>query len=134
MKLFAIAVFAIHTLFELTFGASAYLSGASSSQTPEQIAEQSVQLTIAFRFMGSALLSLGVLGAIILVWAGVQSPAARYAAIGFAVFHSLGAIGSLWSAMPSFDAYSAPLAVGALVVHASLAVGFAVIATRPALA
>ncbi len=130
MKLFALIVFAIHTLFELAFGASAFMSGASSSQSPEQIAQQSVQLTIAFRFLGSALLALGVMGALVIFVAGVQSRTAQLAAIAFAVFHGLGAIGSLWSAAPGFAAYEQTLALGALVLHSALAIGFAIIALR----
>ncbi len=128
MRIFAVSVFGIHTCFELLFGASAFLSGASSSQSPEQIAEQSVQMTIAFRFMGSALLALGVLGVVVIFWAGVQSITAKYVAIGLAAFHGLGAIGSLWSAAPGFEAYSQTLTLGALIVHSSLALGFVVLA------
>jgi TRAP-type C4-dicarboxylate transport system permease small subunit len=130
MKVFALSVFVIHTLFELVFGASAYLSGASSSQTAEQIAAQSTSLSIAFRFMGAALLSLGVLGALVIFGPGVQSPTARVVAAGFVVFHGLGALGSLYTAAPGFQAYDSALAIGAVVVHALLAVGFAVIAAR----
>lgn len=132
MKRFAVFVFAIHVVFELIFGASAYLTGASSSQSAEQIAQQSVQLTIAFRFMGSALIALGVLGAIILFGPGVRSTAARYVAAGFTVFHGLGTIGSLWTAAPGFEVYAAPLALGAVVLHGMLAIGFAVVALSPA--
>lgn len=132
MKAFALTVFAIHTLFELVFGLNAYLSGASSSQSAEQIAQQSVSLTIAFRFMGAALLSLGILGALVIFFAGVRSITAKFVAMGFASFHGLGAIGSIWSALPDFAAYGAPLTLGALIVHAALAVGFAIIATFPA--
>lgn len=128
MRLFALIVFVIHTVFEITFGISAYLSGASSSQSPEQIAAQSVSLTIAFRFMGSALLALGILGAIVIFIAGVQSVTARYVAAGFALFHGLGAMGSLWSAAPTFAAYEQTLTLGALVVHGALALGFLIIA------
>ncbi|WP_421723351.1 hypothetical protein [Bauldia sp.] len=128
MRTFAYIVFIIHVVFELIFGASAFLSGASSSQSAEQIAQQSVQVTIAFRFLGSALLALGVLGAVVVFVAGVQSATAKYIAIGFAAFHGLGAVGSLWSAAPTFEVYSQPLALGALVLHGLLALGFAAVA------
>jgi len=131
MKLFAFVVFGIHMVFELFFGANAYLSGASSSQSAEQIAQQSVQLTIAFRFLGSALISLGVLAAVIVFVAGVQSTTARYAAMAFAVFHGLGAAGSLYSAAPGFEVYQQTLTMGALILHGMLAIGFAVIAMSP---
>ncbi len=129
MRTFAIAVFAVHTLFELFFGANAFLSGSSSSQSAEQIAQQSVEMTISFRFLGSALLSLGILGAIVLFFAGVQSTAAKYIAIGFAAFHTLGTLGSLYSAAPTFEVYAQPLALGAVILHGGLAIGFAIIAT-----
>lgn len=125
MKLFALAVFAVHSLFELMFGLNAFLSGASSSQTANQIAEQSVQMTIAFRFMGSALLALGILGVVVIFGAGVRSITAKYVATGFAAFHGLGAIGSLWSSAPTFEVYAQTLTLGALVVHSTLALGFA---------
>ena len=128
MEIFALAVFGVHTIFELLFGASAYLTGASSSQTAEQRAGQGTQMTIAFRFMGSALLALGVLGIFVLFGAGVQSVTAKYVAAGFAVFHGLGALGSLWSAAPTWEAYRKPLTLGALIVHGALALGFVVLA------
>ena len=128
MKTFALVVFAIHTLFELLFGLNAFISGASSSQSAAQIAEQSTQMTISFRFLGSALLAMGALGAIVIFKAGVQSVAAKYIAMGFVVFHGLGTIGSLWSAAPTFEVYTQALALGALILHGALAIGFAIIA------
>lgn len=124
MKLFAIFLFATHMVFELAFGASAILSGASSSQSAEQIAQQPIQLTIAFRFMGSALIALGVLAAVVLFGSGVGSPTARFVAIGFATFHGLGTLGSLWTAAPTFEVYAEPLALGAVTLHGLLAIGF----------
>lgn len=117
MRIFALSVFGIHMVFELAFGASAFLTGASSSQNAEQIAQQSVQLTIAFRFLGSALIALGVMAAIVIFVAGLQSRTALYAAMGFAIFHGLGAIGSVWSAAPGFEVYQKPLALGAVTLH-----------------
>jgi hypothetical protein len=128
MEVFAFAVFSVHTLFELLFGVSAYRTGASSSQSAEQRAVQSTQMTIAFRFMGSALLALGVLGAFIIFGAGVQSVTAKYVAVGFATFHGLGTLGSLWSAAPTWAAYRTRLTLGALIVHGALALGFIAIA------
>jgi hypothetical protein len=127
MKLFAITVFAVHTIFELLFGLTVFLNGASSSQTAEEIARQSDGVKIAFRFMGSALFSLGVLGAITVFFAGVQSITGTLMAIGFLTFHVLGTLGSLWSAMPSFEVYASPFALAALVLHGLLAVGFMVV-------
>jgi hypothetical protein len=127
MTIFALIVFGVHTCFELLFGLNAYFTGASSSQTAAQRADQSVQMTIAFRFMGSALLALGVLGGVVILGPGVQSSTAQYAAAGFAVFHGLGAAGSLWSAAPTFEAYSKALTLGAMIVHGALALGFVAI-------
>ena len=128
MEGFALVVYVVHTGFELLFGASAYLTGASSSQSAEQRAAQSTELRIAFRFMGSALLALGVLGLVVLLGPGVQSSTAKQVAVGLATFHGLGAIGSLWSAAPDFTVYRKPLTLGALVVHGGLALGFLAIA------
>jgi len=129
MQLFALAVFAIHTLFELVFGASALMSGASSSATAEQIAAQTVQTTIAFRFMGAALFALGVLGLVVLFDAGVRSVTARYVAMGLAAFHLIGASASFLTAYPdNLSIYASTLSLGALIVHGSLGLGFAVIA------
>ena len=132
MRGFALAVFSVHTLFELVFGVNAYLTGASSSQSAAEIAAQSEALTIAFRFMGAALIALGVLGALVIFGPGVRSATARLVAGALAVFHGLGAAGSLATAAPGFEAYDSALSIGAVVVHGLLAAGFAVIAARPA--
>ncbi|KJZ18728.1 hypothetical protein [Loktanella sp. S4079] len=131
MRIFALVIFIIHCGFELLFGLSAYVSGASSSQSAIEVAAQSVQLTIAFRFMGAALIALGVLGLVVIFGPGVSSRAARVIAMGFAVFHGLGALGSIFTAAPTFEVYQNPLSLGALVVHSILALGFVVIILRP---
>ena len=95
MRAFALTVFVVHTCFELVFGLNALISGASSSQTAEQIAAQSDAMTISFRFLGSALTALGVLGLITILGPGVRSVTARYVAGGFATFNGLGELGSL---------------------------------------
>ena len=130
MKTFALAVFITHALFELGFGASVYISGASSSQSADQIAAQSEALTVAFRFMGSALLALGALGALVILGPGVHSATGRITAIGFALFHGLGTAGSLYTAAPTFTVYAAPLALGAVILHGLLAIGFTIVALR----
>lgn len=127
MKIFALSVFGVHTCFEILFGLNAFLSGASSSQSAAEIAAQSIDLTIAFRFLGSALLALGVLGLIVIVGPGVRSATAWLVAGAFAIFHGLGAAGSLWSAAPTFEVYAQTFSLGALVLHALLALGFAAI-------
>ena len=128
MYSFALSVYVIHTLFEFLFGASAFLSGASSSQSKADRAAQPVTLKIAFRFMGSALLALGMLGLVVILGPGVSSDTAKYVAVGLATFHGLGALGSIWTAKPSFDVYKNPMSLGAVCVHGLLAIGFIVIA------
>ncbi len=130
MRLLALITFSMHTIFELIFGISIYLRGASSAQSLEQITVQSVQMTIAFRFMGAALTAMGILGLVIIFWAGVKSQTARFVAIGFATFHGLGALGSIFTAAPSFEAYQRPLSLGALILHALLSIGFVIIASQ----
>jgi len=132
MRFLALSVYIIHTLFELVFGVNAYLTGASSSQSAEAIAAQPENLTIAFRFQGAALIALGLMGALVILGPGVRSATARLIAAGFAVFHTLGAIGSLYTAAPTFAAYDSVLSIGAVVLHGVLAVGFWVIVSRPA--
>ncbi|WP_044209890.1 hypothetical protein [Flammeovirga sp. OC4] len=80
--------------------------------------------------MGAALMALGFLGLLILLKAGVQSTTAKYSAMGFAVFHGLGSLGSLYTASPNFEVYSEPLALGALVLHGTLAISFITIALK----
>lgn len=64
MRLFALVVFALHILAELTFGANALLSGGFSSQSAEELAYQPANIEGAARFLGAALFSLGLLGAL----------------------------------------------------------------------
>jgi len=130
MKRFAIIIFGIHSFFELLFGMNNYIKGTSASQTAEQIATQTTEMGITFRFMGSALIALGVLGLVILFKAGVLSKTAKYVSIGFAVFHGLGTLGSLYTASPNFEIYSTPMALGAIILHGTLAVSFAIIVMK----
>lgn len=130
MRVFALTIFIIHTCFEIVFGLNAFISGGSSSQSAEQLANQSIQMTISGRFLGSALLALGVLGAVILFGPGVQSSTAKLVSIGFATFHLLGTIGVLIGASSDPTIFSNILTLGAFIVHAVLAIGFVVIALR----
>ena len=130
MKRFATIIFGIHSFFELLFEMNNYIKGASASQTAEQIATQTTEMAITFRFMGSALIALGVLGLVILFKAGVLSKTAKYVSIGFAVFHGLGTLGSLYTASPNFEIYSTPMALGAIILHGILAVSFTIIAMK----
>ncbi|WP_281612690.1 hypothetical protein [Flammeovirga sp. SubArs3] len=130
MKRFATITFGVHSLFEILFGMNNYIKGASASQTAEQIAHQTVALAITFRFMGAALFALGILGLLILFKAGVLSKTAKIVAAGFTVFHTLGSLGSIYSASPNFEIYSEPMALGAIILHGTLAVCFAFIALK----
>lgn len=130
MKKFSVTIFSIHTIFEILFGLNNYIKGTSSSLSAEQIATQTTEMAITFRFMGAALIALGVLGFIIIFMAGVDSKAARYVAMGFAVFHGLGSLGNLYTAAPGFEVYQQPMALGGLVLHAVLAVGFIIILVK----
>lgn len=127
MQAFALIVFVIHTLFELAFGLRAYLTGGSSSQTAEEIAAQPARATMSARFLGSALTALGLLGLLVLVWAGVTSETARILSVGFLVFHGLGAAGILMAARVDRSVLAPTLSKGALVVHGGLALGFLVL-------
>lgn len=128
MYAFALTVFAIHTLFELAFGLRAYITGGSSSQTPEEIAAQPPRAAMSARFLGSALIALGVLGLLAVVWTGPTSGTARLLAVGFAVFHGLGALGVLKAAAADRTVLAPVLTKGALVTHGGLALGFIVLA------
>ena len=130
MKRFAIIIFGMHSFFELLFGMNNYIKGASASQKAAQIATQTTEMAITFRFMGSALIALGILGLVILFKAGVLSKTAKYVSIGFAVFHGLGTLGSLYTASPNFEIYSTPMALGAIILHGTLAVSFAIIVMK----
>ncbi|CAM1369749.1 hypothetical protein [Tenacibaculum xiamenense] len=127
MKRFATIIFSIHSFFEVLFGMNNYIKGVSASQSAEQIATQTIEMTITFRFMGAALTALGILGLFILFKAGVLSKTAKYVAMGFTVFHGLGTLGSLYTALPNFEIYSEPMALGAVILHGILAVSFTII-------
>lgn len=96
----------------------------------DQITNQTVEMAITFRFMGSALIALGIPRVLILFKAGVLSKTAKYVAIGFIVLHALGSPGSLYTTFPNFEVYSQPMALGGLILHGMLAVGFTIIAFK----
>ena len=58
------------------------------------------------------------------------SATAKYVAMEFALFRGLGAVKSLWSVSPTFEAYSQLLALGALMLHGLPAPGFIAVALR----
>lgn len=130
MKYFATAIFAIHSIFEILFGMNNYIKGSSASQTAEQIATQTAELAITFRFMGAALTALGVMGLIVLFKFGVLSKTAKYIAMAFVVFHGLGTLGSLYTSAPTFETYNQSMPLGALILHGLLAIGFTIIAIK----
>lgn len=124
MYAFAMTVFIIHTLFELAFGLRAYVTGGSSSQTAEEIAVQPPRATMSARFLGSALIALGLLGLLVVIWAGPTSETARIIAVGFAAFHGLGTFGILRVASTDRSVLDTTLSKGALVTHGGLALAF----------
>ena len=124
MKIFAVAVFAIHALAELAFGANAFLSGAFSSQGAEEIAAQPAHIASSARFLGAALIALGLLGAVTLLRPGVASPAGRMVAGVLAAFHGIGVAGVFVTASAHPGFLSQTFAQGALGVHLVLAIGF----------
>ncbi len=130
MRLFALTVFALHALAEMAFGANALLSGAFSSQTAEQLATQPANIASSARFLGAALFSLGLLGALTILVIGVGSAAGRVVAGVLFAFHGVGVAGVLMTnaAYPGFLGQTH--AQGALGVHLVLALGFLVVLVR----
>jgi len=124
MRYFALAVFILHSLAELTFGASNFLSGSSSSLTPEQAEALTAPMISSYRFLGTALFSLGLLGLAIIFGPGVQSAAGRLVAGVLAIFHTMGCIGIFLTAQSNPEILSASFAIGALAIHGVLALGF----------
>ena len=124
MKKFAISVFILHTLFEISFGLRAFIMGSFSSQTAEEVANQTIQLAISARFLGSALFALGVLGLIVLTGPGVRSVTGKFVCIAFALFHGVGTLGVLLSAMNTPSVMTETFIMGPLVIHGVLAAGF----------
>lgn len=129
MRLFALAVFGLHALAELAFGTNAFLSGVFSSQTAEQLANQPANIASSARFLGAALFSLGLLGALTIFIIGVASQAGRVIAIVLAIFHGVGVAGLFVTngAYPGFIGETH--ALGAMTIHGALALGFLVVAT-----
>jgi len=124
MRYFALAFFALHALIEMTFGANAFLSGAFSSQSAEEVASQVPHIASAARFLGVALFSIGLLGALTLFILGVASQAGRWMAGVLAFFHLVGVAG-VFVTNASFPGFlSQTNTIGALVIHGVLGLGF----------
>lgn len=85
MRLFALFVFVLHILAELTFGANAFLSGGFSAQSAEELAYQAANIEGAVRFLGAAVFILGLLGALVVFGPGGGSAMGRSIAGLFAV-------------------------------------------------
>lgn len=128
MKIFALVVFSLHILAELTFGANAFISGGFSSQSAEELANQSANIAGAARFLGAALLSLGLLGAIVVFGPGVGSPMGRSVAALLMFFHGIGVAGVLLTAQQNTGYMTQGAAP--LIVHLILAVGFLIVFAR----
>lgn len=128
MRLFALVVFALHILAELTFGANAFLSGGFSSQSPEELANQPANIEGAARFLGAALFSLGLLGTLAVFGPGVGSAMGRSIAGLLMLFYGIGSIGVLITASQN-EGYMAQ-GTAPLIVHLVLALGFLIVFAR----
>lgn len=128
MRLFALIVFALHILAELTLGANAFLSGGFSSQSAEELTYQPANIEGAARFLGAALFSLGLLGALAVFGPGVGSAMGRSIAGLLMLFHGIGSIGVLITASQN-EGYMAQGAAP-LIVHLVLALGFLIVFAR----
>ncbi|WP_108813268.1 hypothetical protein [Loktanella sp. Alg231-35] len=128
MKIFALVVFSLHALAELTFGANAFLSGGFSSQSVEALENQPANIAGAARFLGTALMSLGLLGAIVLFGPGVGSSMGRSVAVLLALFHGIGVVGVLLTAQQNTGYMTQGAAP--LIVHLVLALGFLIVLAR----
>ena len=131
MRILALIVFALHTLLEALFGANAMVSGTFSWQSAEQFPEHAAQLSISARFLGAALLGLAALGALVLLTDGVRSVLAMRVALILAIFHTVGVFGVLLTAMSAPEIMAITNTIGALVIHAALALGFIALLLGP---
>lgn len=128
MKVFTLVIFALHIFAELVFGANAFLSGGFSSQTAEDLANQPANIAGAARFLGAALMSLGLLGAIVVFGPGVGSSMGRSIAGLLGLFHGVGVVGVLITMLQN-DGY-ATQGAAPLLVHLVLALGFLIVFVR----
>lgn len=128
MRLFALIVFTLHILAELTFGANAFLSGGFSSQSAEELVYQPANIEGAARFLGAALFSLGLLGVLAVFGPGVGSAMGQSIAGLLMLFHGIGSIGVLITASQN-EGYMAQGAAP-LLVHLVLALGFLIVFAR----
>lgn len=128
MKIFALVVFSLHILAELTFGTNAFLAGGFSSQSAEDLATQPANIAGAARFLGAALFSLGLLGALAVFGPGVGSARGRAIAGLLMFFHGIGVVGVLMTAN-QYEGYMAQ-GTAPLVVHLILALGFLIVVLR----
>lgn len=127
MKFFAIAVFVLHSLAEITFGVSNFLSGSSSSLTPEQTEALTGAMVNSYRFLGVALFSLGLLGLAVIFGPGVQSVTGWLVAGVLMLFHALGCVGVFMTNAAHPGLLGSGFAQGALAIHGVLAVGFLIV-------
>ena len=92
----------------------------------EEAVQQPSHLAAAARFLGAALVALGVLGAVVLIGPGVRSEMGFWVALVLAVFHGVGCLGVVVTARAHPGFMGQTHARGALIVHLVLAVGFLV--------
>lgn len=130
MRVFAIAVFALHVLAETAFGLRGFLSGAFSWQAGVDVGAFAAQISGSARFLASGLLALALLGLLVLVGSGVRSETGRVAAIVLAAFHLVGVLGVLLTGLDAPGFLATLNAQGALGIHALLGLGFLLVAVR----
>ncbi len=127
MWIFAIVVYALHSLAELAFGTRAFLSGSFSSQSREEVSSQPPHLAGSARFLGAALIALGFLGAVVLLGPGVGSATGKMIAAVLALFHIVGVAGVLATGHLSPGYLAQTHARGAMIVHLVLGLGFLIV-------
>lgn len=124
MKSLALVVFAIHAVLEVVFGLNALISGGFSSLSAEQLANMPPEVRVSARFLGAALLSLGLMGAWVIFWPGVSSPVGRQMALLLAGFHLIGLAGAAFTALFAPALWISFHTWGAMVIHGLLGLGF----------
>jgi len=124
MWVFVFIVFLLHSLAEIAFGLRAFITGSFSSQSSDETMHQPANLAAAARFLGAALIALGLLGALVLAGPGVGSDMGFWVAVLLAVFHGIGSLGVVATARANPGFLRETHARGALTVHMVLALGF----------
>ena len=124
MRFVALLVFSLHILAEAGFGLRGFLSGTFSWQAVVDVGALEAQVSSSARFLTSGLLALAALGAWALFVAGVGSVAGRAVAGVLALFHLLGVLGIVLTALEHPEIMGITNTQGAFLIHAVLGLGF----------